>query len=240
MFTNLETWSWSMQRRNKWIVIGFAGLAITFISVSIFLYIQITDEMRILTQQSLLQIWSNVTSLSFFLELAALVLILVPFIWFGKGRRMAVSKIMSISSLLPILFFSVYENETGFFYPVVSNLLYSSIAVWFGSTFIWLYLKFPSIRTNVTQKFDPRLSGLRGLAAFGVVLFHGTSAPWTSITSVFIVGVPVFLMLSMYLLLRSLDFNANMKHYFLRRIKKNLAYLLRCSHCGFSDLQNSF
>src|ERR1700730_16332722 len=71
------------------------------------------------------------------------------------------------------------------------------------------------------SKFDPGLSGLRGLASFGVVLFHASiyiRMPLFALTSTFYLGVPVFLMMSMYLLLKRLDANALLKHYFKRRI----------------------
>ena len=71
------------------------------------------------------------------------------------------------------------------------------------------------------SKFNPALSGLRGAASFGVVLFHATGFfhfPFTSLTGTFYLGVPVFLMMSMCLLLSRLDENRNLKHYFKRRI----------------------
>ncbi|MFI5419338.1 MAG: acyltransferase family protein [Nitrososphaerales archaeon] len=73
----------------------------------------------------------------------------------------------------------------------------------------------------VLKKFDPGLSGLRGIASFGVVLFHASSyirMPLFALTSTFYLGVPVFLMMSMYLLLKRLDANKDLKHYFKRRI----------------------
>jgi peptidoglycan/LPS O-acetylase OafA/YrhL len=74
---------------------------------------------------------------------------------------------------------------------------------------------------NQPQKFDPTLSGLRGLAAFGVAVFHASNSipmPLFALTSNLYLGVPVFLMMSMYLLLRRLDVNSDLKRYFKRRI----------------------
>ncbi|HEV2139041.1 MAG TPA: acyltransferase family protein, partial [Nitrososphaerales archaeon] len=83
-----------------------------------------------------------------------------------------------------------------------------------------------------TTSYDPRLSGLRGSAAFLIVLYHvaGFGVPLAVPPLVaklfdqsvvgFWVGVPVFLMLSMVLLLKSLDANPDIKHYFWRRIKR--------------------
>src|ERR1700730_2530487 len=71
------------------------------------------------------------------------------------------------------------------------------------------------------SKFDPGLSGLRGLASFGVVLFHASKyvrMPLFALTSTFYLGVPVFLMMRTYLLLKRIDSNADLKHYFRRRI----------------------
>lgn len=84
---------------------------------------------------------------------------------------------------------------------------------------------YSAARSRVS-KFSPALSGLRGLASLGVVLFHETNAAkWPFITfpadaftySLFL-GVPIFLMMSMYLLLNRLDANSDLKHYFKRRI----------------------
>ncbi len=79
-----------------------------------------------------------------------------------------------------------------------------------------------SVQTSPSKrKFDPALSGLRGLAAFGVVIFHATKFigyPINTLTSTFYLGVPVFLMMSMYLLLNRLDANRDLKRYFKRRI----------------------
>lgn len=69
--------------------------------------------------------------------------------------------------------------------------------------------------------FNPALSGLRGAASFGVVLFHATifiPYPWNAITNTFYLGVPIFLMMSIFLLLHRLDVNRDLKHYFKRRI----------------------
>ncbi|MDA4126919.1 MAG: acyltransferase family protein, partial [Thaumarchaeota archaeon] len=80
--------------------------------------------------------------------------------------------------------------------------------------------------------YDPRLSGLRGSAAFLIVLYHVAgfgilvgippllARAFDQAVVGFWVGVPVFLMLSMVLLLRSLDANSDIKHYFKRRIKR--------------------
>jgi peptidoglycan/LPS O-acetylase OafA/YrhL len=75
------------------------------------------------------------------------------------------------------------------------------------------------------SSFDPRLSGLRGLASISVVFYHVPSiiaafaGYGTQVASLWM-GVPVFLMMSMYLLLRRLDDNPSLGHYFTRRIKR--------------------
>jgi peptidoglycan/LPS O-acetylase OafA/YrhL len=95
-----------------------------------------------------------------------------------------------------------------------------------GSTTGQTTVKKSSTRAS---SFNPALSGLRGIASFGVVLFHeGTrlniislgriQLPIDDLAGSFFVGVPVFLMMSMYLLLSRLDANSNLKHYFRRRI----------------------
>jgi peptidoglycan/LPS O-acetylase OafA/YrhL len=83
------------------------------------------------------------------------------------------------------------------------------------------------------RSFDPRLSGLRGLAALGVVLFHEFTFHYIGIyftidyvtpgfllqfTDTLYIGVPIFLMLSVFLLLGRLDKDPNLAHYFKRRI----------------------
>ncbi len=65
------------------------------------------------------------------------------------------------------------------------------------------------------------MAGMRGLAAFGVVLFHASilfPSGISAVTSTFYLGVPLFLMMSMYLLLRRLDSNDDLRRYFIRRI----------------------
>lgn len=77
------------------------------------------------------------------------------------------------------------------------------------------------VQPSVSKKFDPTLSGLRGLAAFGVMIFHATKFlgyPINTFTSTFYLGVPIFLMMSMYLLLNRLDANRDLKRYFKRRV----------------------
>lgn len=71
-------------------------------------------------------------------------------------------------------------------------------------------------------KFDPRLSGLRGLAAMSVLTVHLWSGkvmfvPFPWLASLWM-GVPVFLMLSMFLLLRVLDDAPSIAHYIRRRV----------------------
>lgn len=90
---------------------------------------------------------------------------------------------------------------------------------------------------NKRSGYDPRLSGLRGLASLGVVLYHvalfaplafffpfvgGTAFNFSSYPfySWLWLGVPMFFMLSMFLLLRSLDNNGSLKHYYWRRIRR--------------------
>ncbi len=87
----------------------------------------------------------------------------------------------------------------------------------FFPNFILRFIKVARASTH----YDPRLAGLRGLAALGVVLLHAEFPyPFSSILDILYLGVPVFLMLSMYLLLNSLQYNSDLKHYFLRRIKR--------------------
>ena len=74
-----------------------------------------------------------------------------------------------------------------------------------------------------TRNFDPRLSGLRGVAALSVVIYHALnyfsySLPTIALVSLGYLGVPIFLMLSMFLLLNSLKTRPDLKHYFKRRI----------------------
>jgi peptidoglycan/LPS O-acetylase OafA/YrhL len=72
--------------------------------------------------------------------------------------------------------------------------------------------------------FNPSLSGLRGLAALGVAIFHVTQSlpyfPLGAITGTLFIGVPIFFMLSMFLLLTSLEKNYDLKRYFKRRITR--------------------
>ena len=84
------------------------------------------------------------------------------------------------------------------------------------------------------SSFDPRLSGLRGVASLSVVAFHfliysqeGTpSFHGFEITNQYLaqfmsslyVGVPVFFMLSIFLILPHLERDHNLKRYFKRRI----------------------
>ena len=72
-----------------------------------------------------------------------------------------------------------------------------------------------------TFGFDARLSGLRGLAAFGVIFVHLNS--FDSLNQPLIAqmansGIFVFLMLSIHLLLNRMDARPSLKHYFKRRI----------------------
>lgn len=90
----------------------------------------------------------------------------------------------------------------------------------------WLIQKSPK-RINPPDlkmaSFSPEISGLRGLAALGVVLYHGIFLTAILGLPLFVggwEGVGLFLMLSMFLLLSSLDKNSNLKHYFWRRIKR--------------------
>ena len=74
-----------------------------------------------------------------------------------------------------------------------------------------------------TSGFQPSLAGLRGTASLGVVLFHASDFilfPLGALTSTFYLGVPIFLMMSTYLLLNRLDTNNDLKHYFRRRITR--------------------
>ena len=75
--------------------------------------------------------------------------------------------------------------------------------------------------TPTSFGFDARLSGLRGLAAFGVIFVHLNSFDALGqplIAQMANSGVFVFLMLSIFLLLHRLDSKPNLKHYFKRRI----------------------
>lgn len=71
----------------------------------------------------------------------------------------------------------------------------------------------------------PELTALRGLAALWVFVYHipiylGFASLDTPIISAGYLGVPIFFILSISLLLKSLDDNPSLKHYFLRRIKR--------------------
>lgn len=86
------------------------------------------------------------------------------------------------------------------------------------------------IREDVTKnnKYDSRLAGLRGLAAVSVILFHINSLLGIGIIAFggnnylpfffFSQSVSLFFVLSMYLLLNSLDRNPDLYRYFKRRI----------------------
>ncbi len=84
---------------------------------------------------------------------------------------------------------------------------------------------------RVSARYDPRLSGLRGLAAVMVAMLHVVTygaipaygivyTVYRSATTGFWIGVPVFLMLSIYLLLKSLDTQSSLRRYFSRRIRR--------------------
>jgi peptidoglycan/LPS O-acetylase OafA/YrhL len=85
---------------------------------------------------------------------------------------------------------------------------------------------------NNPNRYDPRLSGLRGIAALMVVTVHVASYgilpfslgvfvyDYSQLTAGLWIGVPIFLMLSMLLLLKSLDGNPSLGHYFRRRVKR--------------------
>ncbi len=72
----------------------------------------------------------------------------------------------------------------------------------------------------------PELTSLRGLAALWVFIYHipiyvGFPFPANfPLVSAGYLGVPIFFILSISLLLGSLDNNASLKHYFTRRIKR--------------------
>ena len=76
--------------------------------------------------------------------------------------------------------------------------------------------------------YDPRLAGLRGLAALSVVLYHVNSVLGIGLIVfaghsylpffLFSQSVSLFFVLSIYLLLKSLDGNQDLWHYFKRRI----------------------
>ena len=69
---------------------------------------------------------------------------------------------------------------------------------------------------------DPRLSALRGLAALWVFLYHAHQIyhwEYPLIDSGYL-GVPLFLMLSVSLLQRSLDSGTPLRKYFVRRVKR--------------------
>lgn len=71
----------------------------------------------------------------------------------------------------------------------------------------------------------PELTSLRGLAALWVFVYHipiylGFASFDTPIISSGYLGVPIFFILSISLLLKSLDENPSLEHYFKRRIKR--------------------
>jgi len=77
------------------------------------------------------------------------------------------------------------------------------------------------------KSYDPKIAQLRFFASFSVVLYH----LWTlqiTIIPLFLLkffragwlGVPLFLELSIFLLLNTLDNNSSLKRYFIRRIKR--------------------
>lgn len=70
------------------------------------------------------------------------------------------------------------------------------------------------------MRYDPRLSGLRGLAALGVVADHAGLLSGIPTALLGDLGIGVFLMLSVVLLVRGLDSNSNLKRYFRRRITR--------------------
>jgi peptidoglycan/LPS O-acetylase OafA/YrhL len=79
--------------------------------------------------------------------------------------------------------------------------------------------------TGGTRRLDPRLTGLRGLAVLWVVLYHlvqplDASGRWFPLLSAGYLGVPVFLMLSISLLLDSLDARPDLGRYYRRRIRR--------------------
>lgn len=130
------------------------------------------------------------------------------------------------------------------------SIQYGSIAIFFiaagvGTVSIGRIARlFPTITTTNTEKissFDPRLSGVRGLASFGVFVFHFTqqfflptdtvSLILTNVSiagfalgfvSTLYMGVPLFVMLSIFLLIPKLDATKGkpdrLKNYFRRRI----------------------
>lgn len=100
----------------------------------------------------------------------------------------------------------------------------------FGSIFLVLTPFYWFLRKSLSSEvkaygwktfvFSPELSGLRGIAAFGVVLYHIIPSNVFPLLTAGWMGVELFLMLSMYLLLQSLDDKPDLKQYFLRRIKR--------------------
>lgn len=70
------------------------------------------------------------------------------------------------------------------------------------------------------MRYDPRLSGLRGLAALGVVADHAGLLSGIPTSLLGDVGVGIFLMLSVVLLVRGLDINPDPIRYFRRRITR--------------------
>jgi len=77
--------------------------------------------------------------------------------------------------------------------------------------------------TPPNSTFQPALSGLRGLSSLGIGLLH-TAGYWMPglaiVFSSFYYGVPIFLMLSIFLLLGSLERKPGLKRYFKRRITR--------------------
>lgn len=81
-----------------------------------------------------------------------------------------------------------------------------------------------SVIKGSSLPLNVRLTGIRGIAVLWVVLYHSnqyfTNSSWIPVVSAGYLGVPLFLMLSILLLLRSLDTKPDLKRYFMRRIKR--------------------
>ncbi len=87
---------------------------------------------------------------------------------------------------------------------------------------LWPTIKSSSPSSSTTLTLSPSLTGLRGLAVLWVVVYHCNQvlrgSHYLPLVSAGYLGVPVFLMLSISLLLTSLDRKPSFRRYMKRRI----------------------